>query len=124
MNIAIIPARGGSKRIHRKNIKIFNGRPIILYPIDACRESGLFDRIIVSTDDEEIRQLAINYGVEVHDRKKSLSDDVTPIVPVIKDVVESLENTEEISHVCCIFACAPLIEANDLHRAYEKNYKF
>ena len=120
MNIAVIPARGGSKRIPRKNIKLFNGRPIIFYSIDACRESGLFDRIIVSSDDAEIKQLALNYGVEVHDREDSLSDDSTPIVPVIKDVLESLTNIEEISYVCCIFACAPLIEINDLRRAYNK----
>jgi len=120
MNIAVIPARGGSKRIPRKNIKLFNGRPIILFSIDACRESGLFDRIIVSSDDAEIKQLALNYGVEVHHREDSLSDDSTPIVPVIKDVLESLANIEEISYVCCIFACAPLIEINDLRRAYNK----
>ena len=87
--IAIIPARGGSKRIQKKNIKNFCGKPIISYPIKAIIESKLFDKIHVSTDDKEVVEVVNKLGVDVDFyRPKSLSDDFTSIVPVVKYVVD------------------------------------
>ena len=88
MNLAIIPARGGSKRILKKNIKLFHGKPIISYSISTALSSGLFDRVIVSSDDDHIIDVSKKYGAEVlSKRSKKLSDDLTPIIEVIKDVL-------------------------------------
>jgi pseudaminic acid cytidylyltransferase len=87
-NLAIIPARGGSKRIPRKNIKYFLGKPIIAYSIEAAIKSGLFDEIMVSTDDEEIAKIAINYGAKVPFLRSSKNaDDYATTFDVIKEVV-------------------------------------
>jgi len=120
MRVAIIPARGGSKRIPRKNIKDFCGQPMISYSIHAASASGLFDRIIVSTDDEEIAQIARTFDAEVpFMRPKSLSDDHTPTIPVIAHAIEELQNLgHTIEAVCCIYATAPFIRADDISRAY------
>jgi len=120
MKVAIIPARGGSKRIPRKNIKNFSGRPMIAYSISAAQDCGLFDRIIVSTDDEEIADIAEGYGAEVpFIRPKELSDDFTGTIPVIKHALEWLEQKgERISVACCIYATAPFILPEDLIRGY------
>ncbi|GAF51731.1 pseudaminic acid cytidylyltransferase [Psychrobacter sp. JCM 18900] len=113
-SIAVIPARGGSKRIPRKNIKNFHGNPLISYSIKAAINSGCFDRIIVSTDDEEIAEVAIRYGAEVpFIRNKELSNDFSGTTPVIQDVIEKLENTN-IEYLCCIYATAPMISSNDI----------
>ena len=93
MNIAIIPARGGSKRIPDKNIKLFSGKPIISYSIEAAKISGLFEKIIVSTDSQKIAHTAKEYGAEVpFMRPKNLSDDFTPTAPVRKYLVYVLKN--------------------------------
>lgn len=116
MNIAIIPARGGSKRIPRKNIKEFNGRPMIAYSINAAKECGIFERVIVSTDDEEIADVALKFGAEVPFlRPEYLSDDYTGTTAVIRHAIEWIEKTEsKIKAACCIYATAPFITANDL----------
>lgn len=122
MNVAIIPARGGSKRIPRKNIKLFKGKPMISYSIEAAIKSGCFDRIIVSTDDAEISKIAIELGAEVpFIRPTHLSDDHTATVPVIKHAIEYL-NTHScnVDLACCIYATAPFIQAKDLIQAFEK----
>ena len=91
MNLAIIPARGGSKRIQKKNIKLFHGKPIISYSILTAISSGLFDRVIVSSDDDHIIDVSKKYGAEVlSKRSKELSDDFTPINEVIRDVLSEL----------------------------------
>ena len=119
MNIAIIPARGGSKRIPRKNIKEFAGLPIIAHSIKAALECGLFDKIIVSTDDEEIAQVARSFGAEVpFMRPKELSDDHTATIPVIAHAIQTLQNDYVIDNVCCIYATAPFIRSSDLLDAY------
>lgn len=120
MKVAIIPARGGSKRIPRKNIKPFAGLPIIAYSIKAAQESGLFDRIIVTTDDEEIANVARAYGAEIpFIRPKELSDDHTATIPVIAHAIETLQNEGcEIEAVCCIYATAPFVRAEDIKSAY------
>lgn len=118
--IAIIPARGGSKRIPRKNIKEFYGKPLIAYSIQAAVESKLFDKIIVSTDDEEIASVAKNYGAEVpFIRPKELSDDFTGTGDVIKHALEWLkEEGETFDFVCTIYATAPLLQSKYLVEGY------
>lgn len=111
MNIAIIPARGGSKRIPRKNIRVFHGKPIIAYSIEAAKASRCFDHIIVSTDDSEIAEVAKRYGAEVpFIRPSSLADDFSTTLDVIKHAINwCKENKMEIENVCCIYATAPFL---------------
>lgn len=117
--IAIIPARGGSKRIPKKNIKDFCGKPMISYPIEALRESNLFDKIHVSTDDQKIIDTVNELGLEVDFlRPKTLSDDHTPIMPVIKFVVEKyIEMNQFFQEIWVIFPCSPLLKVEDLIQA-------
>jgi pseudaminic acid cytidylyltransferase len=121
MNVAIIPARGGSKRIPKKNIKFFLGKPIIAYSIKNAIDSNLFDRVIVSTDDDEIAQVAIKYGAEVpFIRPKNLSGDFTGTHEVIGQAVGWLEdNGNTIDYVCCLYATAPLIQIKDLVKGFD-----
>ena len=116
MNIAIIPARGGSKRIKKKNIKDFYGKPIISYSIEIAKKSKVFDKIFVSTDDKEIADIAKSFGAEVPFlREKNLSDDFTGTHNVIGSFVQKLiESGSKINHACCIYATAPLIQISDL----------
>jgi len=112
--IAIVPARGGSKRIPRKNIKLFSGKPIISYSITLLIESQIFDEIHVSTDDEEIAEVAQKYGASVpFMRPEHLAGDTVPTVPVIADHVRRL-NLEDEAVVCCMYATAPLVTSRDL----------
>ncbi|MGK2231971.1 MAG: pseudaminic acid cytidylyltransferase [Colwellia sp.] len=118
MNIAIIPARGGSKRIPRKNIKAFHGKPMIVYSIEAAQKSGCFDRIIVSTDDQEIADTALKYGAEVPFlRPADIADDYATTMDVMDHAIQYLAK-ENISpeFVCCIYATAPFILADDLRK--------
>ncbi len=121
MRLAVIPARGGSKRIPRKNIKLFGGQAMIAWSIQAAQRSGCFDRIIVSTDDGEIAGVARSHGAEVPFlRPAVLSDDQTGTVPVIAHAVAwQNEHGEEASEVCCIYATAPFLRASDLRRGLE-----
>jgi N-acylneuraminate cytidylyltransferase len=114
--VAIIPARGGSKRIPRKNIKNFCGKPMIAWTIEAAKLSGLFEHIIVSTDDNEIAEIAKKYGAEVpFIRPDELSDDYSGTGIVVKHATEWLiENVEKPSHVCTLYATAPFIRPSDL----------
>lgn len=120
MNIAIIPARGGSKRIPRKNIKDFGGRPMMAWPIEAARQSECFDRILVSTDDAEIASVAKQYGAEVpFMRPVELADDHTGTIPVIAHAVDWLQAQGETPDgVCCIYATAPFVTAEALQQGY------
>ena len=96
MNAAIILARGGSKRIHKKNIKSFHGKPIIAYSIEAAKKTNVFDKVIVSTDSEEIAKTAKKYGAEVpFMRPKEISDDETPTAPVLVHAIDWLTNNSE-----------------------------
>lgn len=122
MNICIIPARGGSKRIPRKNIKLFNGLPMIAYAIVAAQKAGIFDRIIVSTDDPEIASVSTGYGAEVpFVRPASIADDFAGTVPVIAHAISATisEKTEKVD-VCCIYPCVPLLACTDLVQSYKK----
>lgn len=121
MNLCVIPARGGSKRIARKNIKEFNGKPIIAYSIEAALQSNCFSKVIVSTDDDEIAEVARIYGAKApFIRPDALSDDFTGILPVIKHTIEWLENKNNIiEHVCCLFATAPFVQSKTISEAYK-----
>lgn len=115
-NIALIPARGGSKRIPKKNIRHFWGKPIIAYTIEAARSSGCFDRIVVSTDCPEIRAVAISYGAEVpFVRPKNISDDFSTAIDVIKHTIAWLRsNGVSLDLICCLYATAPFIRPSDI----------
>jgi len=121
MNICIIPARGGSKRIPRKNIKNFNGKPIIAYSIEAALKSKCFDKIIVSTDDEEIASVAKNYGASVpFVRPDNLSDDYATDSVVIRHAIDSIENNQLIKYVCYLYATAPFIQSHIIKKALKQ----
>lgn len=121
MRLAVIPARGGSKRIPRKNIKSFCGKPVIAWSIDAAIGSGLFDRVIVSTDDAEIAAVAVQHGAEVpFVRPPELSDDHCPTIPVIAHAIRWCSlNDRPPSVVCCLYATAPFVQPTDLQRGLE-----
>ena len=121
MNAAIIPARGGSKRIPRKNVKEFAGRPMIAWPITAALESGVFDKVVVSTDSDEIARTAEKWGAEVpFMRPEELSDDHTPTAPVLVHAVECLrEQGVEVENGCCIYATAPFVRSEYLREGLE-----
>lgn len=121
MNIAVIPARGGSKRIPRKNIKLFCGKPMIAYAIIAAQKTGLFDHVVVSTDDIEIAEVAQQWGAEVpFMRPPELADDYTGTVPVIAHAIQALQQKyQDINYVCCIYPATPLIQETDIKAALE-----
>lgn len=118
MNLAVIPARGGSKRIPRKNIREFCGKPMIAWSIEAAQSSGCFDRVVISTDDEEIAEVASSLGAEVpFMRPDALSDDQTGTLPVIAHAIEqSCLGGSLPEFVCCIYATAPFIQGEDVLR--------
>jgi N-acylneuraminate cytidylyltransferase len=118
MNVAIIPARGGSKRIPHKNIKVFCGKPMIAWSIEAALQSGCFDQIVVSTDDAEIAEVAQRFGAEVpFMRPAQLSDDHTGTILVIRHAIEwFIEQGQQPEQVCCIYATAPFIKPADIRR--------
>jgi N-acylneuraminate cytidylyltransferase len=118
MSICVIPARGGSKRIPRKNVRLFCGKPMIAWSIQAAAASGCFDRIVVSTDDDAIAEVAQTYGAEAPFRRgAALADDHTPTVPVIADAVEQL-NIGGQTAVCCLYATAPFVTKHDLQAGH------
>lgn len=116
MKIAVIPARGGSKRIPRKNIKPFCGKPMIAWSIEAAKNSGLFDYIIVSTDDAEIAHVANQWGAEVpFMRPAELSDDHAGTMEVIAHATQwALDQGFDVDAVCCIYATAPFVQVDDI----------
>lgn len=120
--VAIIPARGGSKRIPRKNIKDFFGKPLIAYSIDVALKSKLFDKVIVSTDDDEIAQISKEYGAEVpFMRPKELSDDFTGSGDVIAHAIDYLKRQGfKYDYCCTIYATAPLLQEKYLKEGFEK----
>lgn len=118
MRLAIIPARGGSKRIPRKNIKAFCGKPMIAWSIEAALVSGCFDKVIVSTDDEEIATVARQYGAEIpFMRPAELSDDHTGTLPVVRHAIEWFTaRGTVVEQVCCLYATAPFVCVEDIQR--------
>ncbi len=122
MNIAIIPARGGSKRIPRKNIKLFHGKPMIAYSIEAALLAGCFDKVIVSTDDIEIAEVAREFGAEVpFIRPKDIADDHATTMDVMHHAVSWYQSQSvELSTVCCLYATAPFVTSKNLKDGYEQ----
>jgi len=121
MKVAVIPARGGSKRIPRKNILPFCGKPIIAYSIETAISSKLFDKVIVSTDDEEIASISRQYGSEVPFlRPSELSNDYAGTHEVIGHAIKELTDSgDNVDFACCIYPTAPLIQKNDLQKGFE-----
>jgi pseudaminic acid cytidylyltransferase len=122
VNVAVIPARGGSKRIPRKNIRVFAGKPMIAHSIECALRSGLFDRVVVSTDDDEIADIARQFGAEVPFRRPpELSDDHAGTAAVIAHAVRWLQTEgTDVTMACCIYATAPFIREADLKAALAK----
>jgi len=120
MKLCVIPARGGSKRIPRKNIKEFDGKPMIAYSIEAALQSDCFDKVIVSTDDAEIAEVAKAYGAEIpFMRPEELSNDFAGTLPVIKHAVEWFEGHDIApEYVCCLYATAPFIQSQFIKDAF------
>lgn len=118
--LALIPARGGSKRIPRKNIKFFFGKPLIAYSIETALQSEIFDKVVVSTDDKEIAQIATLYGAEIPFlRPEELANDFTNTDDVIQHAIESLRKQGEIFDFCCtIYATSPLLQKKFLIEAF------
>lgn len=121
-SLAIIPARGGSKRIPRKNIKDFFGKPIIAYSIEAALKSGLFDVVMVSTDDAEIAEIAIKYGAQVpFFRSAKNASDYATTFDVLEEVLEKYkENGTKFEYACCIYPAAPFVKGELLKKAYDR----
>ena len=121
MKIAVIPARGGSKRIPRKNIRMFCGKPIIAYSISAAQQTGLFDQVVVSTDDEEIATVARDLGATTpFIRPKEIADDFTGTNAVVKHAVTWFNaQSNVVTHACCLYATAPLVQARFISEGYE-----
>jgi pseudaminic acid cytidylyltransferase len=119
--VAIIPARGGSKRIPRKNIKEFCGKPMIAWSIEAAKASGCFDKIIVSTDDAEIADVAKEWGATIpFTRPAKLSDDYAGTLPVVRHALEWLSEREApVDYACCLYATAPFVSADDLRHGWQ-----
>ncbi|MBB1518917.1 pseudaminic acid cytidylyltransferase [Aquipseudomonas guryensis] len=121
MRLAVIPARGGSKRIPRKNIKLFCGKPMLAWSIEAALQSGSFDQVIVSTDDQEIAAVARQYGATVpFIRPQQLADDHTGTIPVIQHAIEWFNDEgHAVELACCLYATAPFVQAEDIRRGLE-----
>lgn len=122
MRLAVIPARGGSKRIPRKNIKLFSGRPMIAWSIETAWRSGCFDAVVVSTDDAEVAEIAKSAGASVpFIRPAELADDHTGTLPVVAHAIRwHAERGLSPEHVCCIYPTAPLLLPESLAQAYER----
>lgn len=120
-NVAIITARGGSKRIPRKNIRDFCGKPIIAYSIDAALNSDLFDEVMVSTDDKEIAEISIKYGAKVpFYRSAETSNDYATTMDVLKEVIGVYEKHGQVfDYMCCIYPTAPFVSAERIIEGYK-----
>ena len=121
MNICLIPARGGSKRIPKKNVREFCGKPMIAHSIEAAKASGIFDRIMVSTDSEEIAAVAREYGAEIPFRRSAeLSDDFATTDAVIQHSLRwCRENGLQVDYACCLYATAPFVQPEYLMQGFE-----
>lgn len=121
-NLCIIPARGGSKRIPRKNVKPFLGKPMLAYSIEAALKSGLFDEVMVSTDDDVIAEVARQYGAKVpFMRSAETAGDFATTADVLKEVINNYKKLgKEFDNFCCFYATAPLVRSKDVVAAFER----
>ena len=120
MNLCIIPARGGSKRIPKKNIKNFCGKPLIAYSIETAKKSNLFKKIVVSTDDEEIANESQNLGAEILFRPKKLADDYASSIDVFEHAIKELNKNNEFKYACMIYPTAPFLEIEYLKEGLQE----
>ncbi|WP_461247265.1 pseudaminic acid cytidylyltransferase [Treponema sp. R6D11] len=120
--IAIITARGGSKRIPKKNIKEFFGKPMLSYAINACKDSGIFSEIMVSTDSEEIAEIAKNNGANIpFMRSAKTADDFATTFDVLEEVINNYKKEgQEFEYICCIYPCVPFLSGQTLQNAYNQ----
>jgi N-acylneuraminate cytidylyltransferase len=120
--ICIILARGGSKRIPKKNIKSFLGKPIIAYSIETAIKSGLFDEVMVSTDDKKIAEIAMKYGAKIpFFRSSKNSDDYATTIDVIEEVIKEYQDINiNFDYACCIYSCAPFVSIDKLKESFSK----
>ena len=120
--IAIIPARGGSKRIPKKNIKDFLGKPMISYAIKACKDAELFSEIMVSTDSDEIAEVALNYGAQVpFMRSQKTADDFATTFDVLEEVISNYKKENRgFDYMCCVYPCVPFLSRQTLQDAYHQ----
>lgn len=126
MNVAIIPARGGSTRVPRKNVRPFFGKPILAYSIETALASGLFDAVFVSTDDDEIGRIAAQYGAPWLHRRAEYAQDQVGTQAVMRETLLSLEDgkldsvsyREPFTHACCIYATVPMLTTGDLREGF------
>lgn len=121
-NLCIIPARGGSKRIPRKNVKPFLGKPMLAYPIEAALNTGLFEEVMVSTDDEEIAEVARQYGANVpFMRSTETANDYATLADVLHEVLDEYKNRGmQFDNMCCILATSPMLQSEDIRNGYTK----
>lgn len=121
-NVAIITARGGSKRIPRKNIKEFMGKPMLAYAIESALSSDIFDEVMVSTEDSEIADIALKYGAKVpFMRSEKTANDYVVTADVLEEVIsEYKKNGQEFENLCCIYPCVPFLTSEILKEAYDK----
>ena len=120
MNLCVILARGGSKRIPRKNIKEFCGKPLIAYSIETAKKSNLFKKIVVSTDDKEIAEISKKYGAEILYRPKELADDFTGSIDVFEHAIEEINKNNEFKYACMIYPTAPFLQVEYLKKGLEE----
>ncbi len=120
MNLCIIPARGGSKRIPRKNIKYFCGKPLIAYSIQTAKKSKLFTKIVVSTDDEKIAKISKNLGTEILYRPKNLADDFSSSVDVFEHAINELNKNNSFEYACMIYPTAPFLQVEYLKKGLKE----
>jgi pseudaminic acid cytidylyltransferase len=121
-NLAVIPCRGGSKRVPGKNIRLLRGKPLIAYAIEAARQSGIFSSVVVSTDSEEIAAIAATYGAEVpFMRDAHLADDFAPVSAVTVDALKNVDPSGvRFDNVAQLMANCPLRTAEDVRNSYEQ----
>jgi pseudaminic acid cytidylyltransferase len=118
--VCIIPARGGSIRIPRKNIREFHGKPIIAYSIEAAQATGIFDAIYVSTDDDEIAEVAVQFGAAILRRSPEMSHDSVGTQEVMRDAIRRIIGVEiKNDYVCCLYATAPMVSVDEIREAYD-----
>jgi len=120
--IAIIPARGGSKRIPKKNIKSFWGKPMLSYAINACKDAGIFSEIMVSTDCNDIAEIALNNGIQVpFMRSQKTADDFATTFDVLEEVITNYkQENREFDFICCVYPCVPFLSGKTLQDAYNR----
>jgi CMP-N-acetylneuraminic acid synthetase len=117
-NIAVIPARGGSKRLEKKNILPFNGKPMILYSVEAALDSGVFDQVVVSTEDAQIADCVKDAGCRIIQRSANLATDTARVVDVLKDVLDVCTEEAQYQYLCCLYATSPLRTASDIRSSF------